>query len=119
MSERRKARRAQERADAKASKRQPVIIAGDGIVAAELPGHQYEAKPHAQLPTKVPGQHRWVAMGSWVLSDNAVSKAMDADTMKYLDSENLMHLSIGCWDCEQPLGQIQHGSHCPAPGVDV
>jgi hypothetical protein len=114
MSERRRARRAQERADAKAGRRQPVVIAGDGIIAAELPGHRYEAKPHAELPAKVPGQHRWIATAAWVLSPEAVAGASDPDVLKYMDHENLMSLALGCWDCEQPLGAIKVGSHCPA-----
>lgn len=118
MSERRKARRAQERADAKAQKKTPVLIAGEGIVATELPGHRYEARPHAELNPKVPGEHRWVAVGSWVLSDDAVAGAMDPDLQKFLDSENLMSLSIGCWDCEKPLGEVKPGSRCPAPAFD-
>ena len=121
MSDARRSRRAQARADAKAHNtrqrsmregRIPVVIAGDGIVAAELPGHTYEARPHAELPTKVPGQHRWIATGAWVMSDNAVSGAMDPDLLKFLDSENLMQLSIGCWDCCLPLGQITFDSTC-------
>lgn len=102
-------RRRQQRAHAK----EPVLIAGDGIVAAAL-GHRYEARPHAELPHKRPGEHRWIAAGSWVLSSKAVEKAHDPDTLKFLDNENLMHLSIGCWDCEQPIGVIKVGSRCPA-----
>ena len=106
-------RRRQERA----AKKTPVLIAGEGIVAAEL-GHRYEATGHSELRPKEPGCHRWVATGSWVLSDAMVEKAHDPDTMKFLDNENLMYLGIGCWDCEQPLGAIKPGSHCPAPGAD-
>lgn len=109
----RQERRRQERSH----KKTPVLIAGDGIVAAAL-GHKYEATGGAEPPPKVPGKHRWVAVGSWVLSDLAVEKAHDPDTLKFLDNENLMSLSIGCWDCEQPLGEIHPGSHCPAEGAD-
>ena len=103
-------RRRRERAEAK----QPVIIAGDGIVATELPGHRYEARPHAELPPKVDGEHRWIATGAWVLSADLAAKANDPGTLKFLDHENLMHLSIGCWDCVEPLGAIEVGSRCPA-----
>jgi hypothetical protein len=102
-------RRRQQRAHAKT----PVLIAGDGIVAAAL-GAKYEATGHAQLPDKQPGEHRWIATGAWVLRNIDVEKAHDPDTMKFLDNENLMSLSLGCWDCEQPLGVIHVGSHCPA-----
>lgn len=104
-------RRRQERATRKA----PVLIAGDGIVARAL-GQSFEARPSADLPPKEPGRHRWIATGAWVLRDIDVERAQDADTDKFLDNENLMNLSIGCWDCEQPLGAIAFGSTCPAPG---
>lgn len=110
--------RAARRRAARAHNRQPVIIAGDGIVAASLPGERYEAKPHALLPEKVAGEHRWIAAGSWVMPDTFVEHADDADVVKLLDHENLMSLSIGCWDCEEPLGKIAYGSRCPAPGLD-
>jgi hypothetical protein len=109
--------RAQRRRQSRAHAKPQVLIAGDGIVATAL-GQKYEARPAAQLPAKVAGQHRWVATGAWVLRSIDVEKAMDADTMKLLDNENLMHLSIGCWDCEEPLGAIQYGSVCPAEGED-
>jgi len=109
-------RRRQERQAAR--RRDTVLIAGEGIVAASL-GMKYEATGHAQLPAKVPGKHRWVATGAWVLRDLDVERAHDPDTMKYLDNENLMNLSIGCWDCEKPLGAIEPGSHCDGHDVDA
>lgn len=109
--------RHERRRQQRASEKRPVIIAGDGIVAAAL-GHHYEARPHAELPPKEPGRHRWIAAGSWVISQDVAASAFDADQLKFLDNENLMHLSIGCWDCEQPLGVIAHDSRCPAPGDD-
>lgn len=93
--------------------RQPVVIAGDGIVAAEL-GQRFEARPHATLPDKVPGRHRWIATAAYVLTDSAVEAAGNPDVLKFLDHENLMSLAIGCWDCEQPLGVIERDSRCPA-----
>lgn len=102
-----------ERRRQRAAGKTPVIVAGDGIVAASL-GQRYEARPSAELPDKVPGRHRWVATGAWVLRDIDADLAGDADHMKLLDNENLMHLGIGCWDCEQALGEITTGSECPA-----
>jgi len=95
----------------------PVLIAGEGIAAASL-GQDYEARPAAQLPAKRPGKHRWIATGAWILSDLAVTNARDPDLPKFLDNENLMTLSIGCWDCEQPLGVIEPNSFCPATGEE-
>lgn len=103
----------------RAREKVPVLMVGDGIVATGL-GQQYEARPGAELRPKVPGRHRWVATGAWVLSDDAAKAANDPDTLKFLDHENLMHLAIGCWDCESPLGTgpgaITADSICPAGG---
>lgn len=105
--------RAERRRRQRSGGKTPVLIAGEGIVASTL-GQSFEARPSAQLPDKEPGRHRWVATGAWVLRDLDVERAYDADTMKYLDNENLMNLSIGCWDCEQPLGVIDIKSTCTA-----
>lgn len=109
--------RAERRRQARAHGKTPVLIAGEGIIAASL-GQSFEARPSATLPDKQPGVHRWVATGAWVLRDIDVEKSADADHMKFLDNENLMALSLGCWDCEQPMGAIEYGSHCPADGSD-
>lgn len=113
--ERRRQAHKQRRAD---RGKRPVLVVGDGIIAAEIPGHTYEARRMAKLRPKVPGKHRWMAIGSWVLSDEFAAGAMDPDLMKYLDNENLFDLSIGCWDCEQPITSVGYGSVCPADGDD-
>lgn len=69
-----------------------------------------------RLPPKVAGQHRWIATAMYSLAELSIAAAWDADTMKYLDHENLVDVLIGCWDCEEPLGKIEAGSHCPALG---
>lgn len=96
----------------------PVLMVGDGIVASALDGHVFEGVPGRDLPTKVPGKHRWIASASYVLTDLEASQALDKDVPKFLDRENLFYLGIGCWDCEQPLGDggIKADSACPAPG---
>jgi hypothetical protein len=94
-----------------------ILVVGDGIIAAGL-GQKYEATGRAPLPKKVPGKHRWVAVASWVLDDLTVEKANDPNTLKFMDNENLMSLSIGCWDCEEPLGKINPLTFCPAKGED-
>jgi hypothetical protein len=104
--------RAERRRQERSHKKEPVLIAGEGIVAKDL-GHRYEARPHAELSPKEAGKHRWIASGAWVLSGEMVEGAHDPDLYKLLDNENLMHLAIGCWDCEQPLGLIQPGTRCP------
>lgn len=107
--------RAERRRHERTAHKQPIIIAGDGVIAAELSGSRFEAKPHAQLPTKVHGEHRWIATVAYVLTPEAAAAGRSVDTIKYLDHENLMALSIGCWDCELPLGEIEVDSICSAP----
>lgn len=104
--ERRRRARAKDRKDA-------ALIVGDGIVATGL-GHKYEAIAHAELAPKVRGEHRFVVTAAWVAPRGLVNSAFDADVIKLLDQENLMALSIGCVDCEQPLGTIEEGSYCPS-----
>lgn len=111
----RRERRARTRRDARAAAKTPVLIAGDGIIAAAL-GDRFEARPSRDLPPKVPGRHRWIATGAWVITVEDVEHADEKDWPTFLDNENLMQLGIGCWDCEQPLGVIAAGSVCPAPG---
>lgn len=122
MSDRRRERRAAERAARKRRDREPppipVMMVGDGILGAELPGHQYEARGGAKLPDKQPGAHRWIATASWVITEPTAAAAHDVDTIKVMDHENLMYLGIGCWDCEAPLGVIEVGSVCPAEADD-
>lgn len=99
-----------------------VLIAGEGIVATPLE-QKFEAVERRELPLKQLGEHRWIATAGFFLSDEAVSGAYDKDQLKFLDQENVFTLSIGCWDCERPLGDptkggIAYGSHCPAKGDD-
>lgn len=92
------------------------MMVGDGIVASELPGHQFEARGGAELPDKQPGRHRWIATAAYVIRDVDAQRALDVDHSTFLDHENLMYLAIGCWDCEEPLGKISADSTCPAAG---
>lgn len=107
-------RRRQDRANRKAADGKiPTLIVGDNIAAVSLPDHTYAARD-AELPAKVPGKHRWVAMATWSLTEPQVTDAADADKVKLLDHENMVMLSIGCWDCEHALGEISVGGRCDA-----
>lgn len=107
-------RRRQERAAAKNSARKQPVIVGQGIVATELPGHRFEAKPMKPLPPKEPGKHRWIAIASYVVSDVQARDAMAVDIPKFLDHESMFDIGIGCWDCEEPLPAVGADSVCPA-----
>jgi hypothetical protein len=103
--------RAERRRQSRAHEKEPVLIAGDGIVAAGL-GQQFEAQPSAELPPKVSGKHRWIATAAYVLNDEDVENAFDENKHKILDNSKLFVLGIGCYDCEQPLSVVQ-GRPCP------
>lgn len=75
---------------------------------------RYEPVYRAPLPTKIPGKHRWIATAAYRIHDIDVERAEDPDHQTFLDQENMIQLAIGCWDCEQVLGVIHAGSHCPA-----
>lgn len=113
----RKQRREQEKLDrnrAQSSARagQPIMAASGHVITDGGALEEFTAK--RELPAKIPGQHRWIASAMYSMSERAIASAWDPDTMKYLDHENLVDVLIGCWDCEQPIGQIEAGSHCPA-----
>lgn len=118
MNRQERRRQARKKAKDDQAVRMPVIVAGDGIVATELPGHTFEAKPAKKLAPKVPGRHRWLAHVSYVIPVGfAASDLMDEAVPKFLDSSNLHYLAIGCWDCEGLLQEVGDRP-CPAPGDD-
>jgi hypothetical protein len=103
--------------------------AGKGRTTTLLPGdvvfhdtgHVDSGSSAAELPAKVPGQHRWVASAAYVLNDEMV-RAEEANQagdltagFSILDHESRFMLAVYCWDCEQPLGAIKAGSTCTAP----
>lgn len=95
--------RAERRRHDRAQRKQPVIVVGDNMVAYGL-GETYEAKPGAQLPAKVPGEHRWIAIASFVVPVPGSMIGRD-DVRKVLGPHNMFHAAIGCYDCEQPWSE--------------
>ena len=68
------------------------------------------------LPEKKKGRHRFIAMASFILSDEAAYGAYGGSDMDapILDGENLWDLSVGCIDCEQPMSPDLK-KYCDAP----
>lgn len=55
-----------------------------------------------QLPEKKPGRHRWVAIASFIISEEGAKAAHDPDTQSpHMDMENLWDVGIACIDCEE------------------
>jgi len=67
------------------------------------------------LPEKKRGRHRFVAIASYVISDEVARKAETHEAPAILDQENLWDVSIGCIDCEQPWTSDMK-RFCDAPG---
>jgi hypothetical protein len=61
------------------------------------------AVPLAEMPVKRNGQHRWVAMACYTLSE-ADAAAMDEKAVT-LGPERLVSFHVGCYDCERPYEQ--------------
>lgn len=105
--------RAERRRHDRAQRKQPVIVLGGNMVAASL-GEQFEAKPGTELPTKEPGEHRWIAIASFVVPTPGML-ARD-DVRKVLGPHNMLDINVGCFDCEQPWSK--NIGACPGDQLD-
>lgn len=75
--------------------------------------HRY----HSPLPDIAPGQHLWMVIGMWRITDPAATR--DPDGEVHLDLENLMTLEgPGCFVCEEPYSPEVAARPCPGdPGL--
>lgn len=53
------------------------------------------------LPPKQPGRHRWVAITTHAVSEDAVRRAHRGQQV-HLDHESMIDVNVGCIDCERP-----------------
>ncbi len=110
-------RRRRERHERKVRDQRGSVSVGDSIVAASMGQVSEVTNPNRALPDKVPGEHRWIATGMWSVTVDDVKHVEDPDRAKFLDTENLVYLGLGCYDCEKVLGtEIEPGSRCEAAG---
>lgn len=70
-----------------------------------------EGMTFKSLPEKKRGRHRFIAVASYTISDEAARH----ETPAILDQENLWDVSVGCIDCEQPWTPDMK-RFCDAPG---
>lgn len=75
------------------------------------------------LPERVYGHHRWIATAGYTLTDDDVRLELRSQggsgERQYLDHSTLFTFGVGCYDCEQILGQVTPDSFCagePAGG---
>lgn len=66
------------------------------------------------LPPKKKGRHRFIAIASFVTSDEAIRKGYSGEEQAIFDSENLWDFNFGCIDCEQPW-HVDMRKFCDAP----
>ena len=62
--------------------------------------------PERNLPDKVEGEHRWIVAVAYTIADPWKVG------VKHMDQENLISVSTGCYDCEQPW-RADVDRHCP------
>ncbi len=67
-----------------------------------------------ELPTKVEGEHRWIASVAYTLTTNQAAAAMGGTgTVVKLDNENrVMGPAIGCVDCELTWQEAHASGRC-------
>lgn len=49
------------------------------------------------------GEHLWIALVTYHITDESVKNLSDSKQVTFLDSENLMSLNFGCFLCETPF----------------
>lgn len=81
-------------------RKQPVLVLGENMLGASL-GDLFEAKEGAKLPPKQHGEHRWIAVASFIVPVPG-SMIGDEAVAKILGPHNMFALGIGCYDCEEP-----------------
>lgn len=55
----------------------------------------------APLPEKKPGRHRFIAVASFVTSEETIHASYEGSGVGLFDHENLWDFAFGCIDCEE------------------
>lgn len=84
------------------------VLVGENVVVSETGQMQSAGDTHGTMPDKEPGVHRWVAVASYHVVDPGRAG------LKYLDSENMLYVGIGCYDCETPWSTDTAAQTCAA-----
>lgn len=80
--------------------------------AVRSTGHVVAARRMASLPAKIGGQHRWIAIASYVVTPGqAAASAGGAEVT--LKPSMLWDLGIGCIDCERTYEEAK-STRCDA-----
>lgn len=67
----------------------------------------------ADLPAKLPGQHRWVAISGYTVTNEQANALINATGEPvFFDETNRFTTTLGCYDCEKEPPEIMPGSTC-------
>lgn len=88
-----------------------ILITGSGVTYAPSKGAEDRLQP------RMPGDHVWVSLAAFRLTEESAKAAMTGTGQVHLDMENLASLNVGCYVCEQPWSQrLAHRRCTGEPG---
>lgn len=63
---------------------------------------------YREMPSKVAGQHRWIAIVTHYVTDDAAAAMYDPERSRtvYLDHESIVDTGVACVDCEEPWTSV-------------
>lgn len=109
--------RSERRRAARKGSRATVLDSETGYGVAGL-GRTHRSTPMAELPDRVPGRHRWVAVAGYVLTDDQARLGAEGATQVVLSPNMLYVFGISCIDCERPYHQAVRDL-CPGAPLDL
>lgn len=76
-------------------------------------GRHFRLGTTVDLPTKLPGRHRWILSSAFTITDEQARVAHEGVSSVLMGPDNLLSFGVGCWDCEQVY---QEAFTDPCPG---
>lgn len=83
-----------------------VLITGSGITYTPSQGADDRLQP------RMPGEHVWVSLAAFRLTEESAKAAMVGGGQVHLDMENLASINVGCFVCEEPWTQRTAHRRC-------
>lgn len=78
-------------------------------------GYHGPLEARGQLPMKMAGQHRWVVIVLYSVTDNMVEDT-DQGVGVFMDSEHMLDVRMVCWDCSVYFGTEEAQGICTVGG---
>lgn len=76
-----------------------IVVTGSGVTYSPTRGGE------DRLEQKRPGEHVWMSIAAFRLTDESARAACTGTGQIHLDMENLASINVGCYVCEQPWSQ--------------